>query len=40
MRYNNMNDEPGGSREEEVVMGIGGLWRLIRGLGSRMFLKQ
>jgi hypothetical protein len=35
-----MNDEPGESREEEVVVGIGGLWRLIRGTGSRMNLKQ
>ena len=35
-----MNDKPGKSREEEVVVGIGGLWRLIRGIGSRMFLKQ
>ena len=35
-----MNNEPGESREKRVVVGIGGLWRLIRGIGSRMSLKQ
>jgi hypothetical protein len=34
-----MNDEPRESRQEAVVVGIGGLWRLIGGIGSRMFCK-
>jgi hypothetical protein len=35
-----MNDDPEESREEEVMVGIGDLRRLVRGIGSRMFLKQ
>jgi hypothetical protein len=35
-----MNDEPVNSREEAFVVGIGGLWRLIRGIVSQMIFKQ
>jgi uncharacterized protein HemX len=40
MGYTNMNDEARESRKEEVVVGVGVLWRLIRGIGSWMFWKQ
>jgi hypothetical protein len=38
--YTNVTDEPVTRRQKAVVIGIEGLWRLIRGILSHMILKQ